>query len=74
MDQECAQVGVASLRNAEKPGLAAVGDTLVTQDISEPVEERCGVVVSNRGARAVRSASRAEIRERKAGRQSQPAH
>ena len=23
MDQECAQVGVASLRNAEKPGLAA---------------------------------------------------
>ena len=41
-----------------------VGDTLVTQDISEPVEERWRVVVSNRGARAVRSASRAEIRER----------
>ena len=41
-----------------------VGDTLVTQDISEPVEERWRVVVSNGGARAVRSASRAEICER----------
>ena len=41
-----------------------VGDTLVTQDISEPVEKRWRVVVSNGGARAVLSASRAEICER----------
>ena len=38
-----------------------VGDTLVTQDISEPGEERWGVVVSNGGARAVVSASIAQL-------------